>query len=382
MASAAPVIDLDAVGQKPISPTGFRFDGALWRFCCGVADRKRVRLVPPPPAVLPAPVPILEEACLDPAALADPRLLYPAPAAVRPEWWETVDESDGVELEQLVFASPAPFGIAPNDRVVVHFYRPARRPPVFNVLVLHGIWRQDRDFEHRLCRDLAQAGVSCALMTLPFHWDRAPLDAPSGAYFLTADPVWGAAAFRQALVDARGLLGLLRGRGVPVGVVGFSLGGILAHLLMALEPLDLGVSALAGGNIAGIVWESILTRAHRLAMEARGVTLSRLAALWGPGNPTCHAERARPPKMRMVSADYDRLIPRRFTEELWRASGEPHIRWLPSGHITAFLFRKTMVTEILGAMGLQEATTRARLAAPRSLIGYSHRLDARRRSAA
>jgi hypothetical protein len=190
--------------------------------------------------------------------------------------------------------------------------------------------------------------------------------------------VWSAAAFRQALVDARGLVGLLRGRGAPVGVVGFSLGGILAHLVMALEPLDLGISALAGGDIAGIVWESILTRAHRLAMEARGVTLSRLTALWAPGNPTCHAERARPRQLRMVNADYDRLVPRRFTEELWHASGEPQIRWLPAGHITAFLFRRTMVAEILDAMGLDEATTRARPAERRSLITHA-RLGAGRR---
>jgi hypothetical protein len=54
----------------------------------------------------------------------------------------------------------------------------------------------------------------------------------------------------------------------------------------------------------------------------------------------------------MLNARYDRLVPLHFTLELWRALGEPPIRWLSAGHITAFLFRQTIAGEILGAMGL------------------------------
>jgi hypothetical protein len=54
----------------------------------------------------------------------------------------------------------------------------------------------------------------------------------------------------------------------------------------------------------------------------------------------------------MLNAQYDLLVPRRFTEELWRAMGAPPIRWLPAGHITAFLFRRAIAREILAAIGL------------------------------
>jgi dienelactone hydrolase len=315
-------------------------------------DRRRVRRVPPPARAASA-APLTEAACLDPLILTDPARLYAASPPIRPECWETIDESDGVARERLIFPSTAPGGIVPNDQVSVHFYRPVHRRSSYNLLVLHGIWRQDQRFEHWFCHELARAGVSSALLTLPFHWERAPRDAPSGALFVSADPLWTAAAFRQAIMDARGVLGLLRGRGTPVGVVGFSLGGILAHILMALEPVDLGMSVLAGGNIAGIVWESLLTRAHRRAMEARGVTFPRLAALWAAGNPTRYAWRAKPSRLLMVNAQYDLLVPRHFTEELWRALGQPPIRWLPAGHITTFLFRRAMMSEILAAMGIE-----------------------------
>jgi hypothetical protein len=327
-------------------------DGSLWRWFCAVADRARVRHVPPPAPVTCGPSPLSEADCLDPRCLDDPSRLYPEPLPVRPDVWETIDAADGVEVEALAFASSAPFGITTNDRVTVRFYRPAARAPRFSILILHGIWRADRDFEHRLCRDLARHGVSSALMTLPFHWDRAPREAPSGAYFLSGDPLWTLAAFRQALIDARGVLGLLRGRGVPVGVLGFSLGGIIAHVLMAMEPLDFGGSVFAGGDTAGIVWESVLTRQYRQAMEARGVTLERLSRLWASGNPIRYAHLRRPARMLMLNAQYDLCVPLRFTLALWQALGEPPIRWLPAGHITGFLYRDTIVAEVLAALGL------------------------------
>jgi dienelactone hydrolase len=307
--------------------------------------------------------PLSEGDCLDPRSLDNPDRLYPAPPTIQPEYWETIDQAEGVEVERLAFASSAPFGIPANDLVPVRFYRPAARPPVASLLVLHGIWRQDQEFEDRLCRDLARQRVSCALLSLPFHWERAPAGAPSGAYFMSGNPVWTSAAFRQALIDGRGVLGLLRGRGVPVGVLGFSLGGIIAHLLMALEPLDFGASAFAGGNTAAIVWEGVLTRHYRRAMEQGGVTLDRLSALWASGNPTRYATR-RPRRLLMLNARYDLCVPLRFTQELWQALGQPPIRWLPAGHITGFLFRPTIVAEVLGALGLprpQPAPSRLRL---------------------
>ena len=188
-------------------------------------------------------------------------------------------------------------------------------------------------------------------MSLPFHWERALRGTPSGGCFLSGDPLWTAAAFRQAVVDGRAAVSLLRGRGAPVGVVGFSLGGVLAHILMALEPLDLGVSVIAGGDVAGIVWESPLTQAYRRAMEERGMTRSKLAALWAAGNPTCYAGRSQASRLLMLNARYDLLLPRKFTEELWHTHGQPPIRWLPAGHRTAFLFGRTLVEEILAMIG-------------------------------
>src|SRR5262249_60790273 len=128
-------------------------------------------------------------------------------------------------------------------------------------------------------------------------------------------------------------------------------------------------------------WESGLTRVYRQAMEARGVTFARLAALWAVGNPTRYAGRARPQRMLMVNARYDVRVPRRFTEELWRALGEPPIRWLPAGHITAFLFWKTMVGEILTALGLPrrvaETCPGRGTLCPDRVAGRRRRLDTR-----
>ena len=108
---------------------------------------------------------------------------------------------------------------------------------------------------------------------------------------------------------------------------------------------------IAGGDVAGIVWESPLTQAYRRAMEERGMTRSKLAALWAAGNPTSYAGRSQAHRLLMLNARYDLLLPRKFTEELWQTHGQPPIRWLPAGHRTAFLFGRTLVEEILAMIG-------------------------------
>jgi len=333
-------------------PNAATLDGRLWRRLCEWCDRVGARQIPSPALTAPGASPLSETACLDLKALREPSRFYPPPPPVRPDVREKLEEADGVAIEQLAFSSAVPLGIAANDRVAVRLYRPAHpHQSRFSLLVLPGIWRQDRWFEDRFCRGLASQGVSAALLALPFHWERAPQGTPSGGYFLSGDPLWTAAAFRQAVVDSRAALSLLRGRGAPVGVVGFSLGGVLAHILMALEPVDLGVSVIAGGDVAGIVWESPLTQAYRRAMEARGMTRSKLAALWAAGNPTSYAGRSQAHRLLMLNARYDLLLPRKFTEELWQTHGQPPIRWLPAGHRTAFLFGRTLVEEILAMIG-------------------------------
>lgn len=333
-------------------------DGRVWRVVCGAVDRARAHQVPVAGLAPEMPSPVRREECLDPRAIEDPGRFYPAPATVRPEVWETLRQTEGVEIEALEFASPAPLGLPVNDVVRVRFYRPAGRRPQAAVVVLHGLWRRGRGFEDRLCRDLARAGVGVALPALPFHWERAIPGSPSGAFFLSSDPLWTSAAFRQAVVDARAVLALLRGRAMPVGVFGMSLGGILAHVLLAVEPVDFAVTALAGGDTAGIVWESPLTRRYREAMEARGITYAELGALWRPGNPLVYAARGRPPRLRMLAARYDQLIPARFTLALWRALGRPPLEWLPAGHVTACLFRGAFLRAVLDTAGLPAATAR------------------------
>jgi hypothetical protein len=103
-------------------------------------------------------------------------------------------------------------------------------------------------------------------------------------------------------------------------------------------------------------------------MEARGITFPRLSALWATGDPLRFAARLRPPRLRMVNARYDRLVPPRFTQALWDALGRPAIHWLPAGHITAFLFRRTIVAEILDAMGLPRPVSSVRRRLSRELV--------------
>jgi len=161
------------------------------------------------------------------------------------------DEDDASIGREIVFTTQG------GERVPGDLLLPKQgRAPYPAVLLLHGLgndrhrwWREDR---RALADRLLAAGIAVFAIDLELHGDRAwRNDYQSPVYLTLGDTrfVRNRDMVIQSTLDARRALALLREReevdGSRLGVVGYSMGAMIATFLAVLEPRLAGVVACA-----------------------------------------------------------------------------------------------------------------------------------------
>jgi hypothetical protein len=129
-----------------------------------------------------------------------------------------------------------------------------------------------------------------------------------------------------------------------VGIVGFSVGGIVGSLVMGRDPrLAAGVFVMVGGHLDEIIahckWGQSEVREH--AARAFGWDAEKLkSVIKGPlsaVDPMRVADRIDPAAVLYIDSGYDGCIPRSCREDLWRAMGRPERVTLGYDHRNSFL---------------------------------------------
>jgi dienelactone hydrolase len=250
-------------------------------------------------------------------------------------------------LEVTLF-SAAPSGIPVNDRIWVSFYpavQPARQPAPA-VVLLHPLADTDMKLMRRFARYLAARGIGCALMELPYHGRRRPPGERSGGRFTDPSIDDLVQAARQSASDVSTVVSwLCRQPSVDphrVGVVGVSLGAIVAHLAMGEDGrLSAGVAILGGGNLADLRQSSIIFKlgTERPAFRLSPEEAERLRSV----DPIQYARQNRPRRVLMVQAARDLLVPPRDAKALWEALGRPPIRWVDTNHFGLALMPRSVM---------------------------------------
>jgi len=279
--------------------------------------------------------------------LDSPQIFYPKPREIVNVRFGETNRSSEIEVSPLTFTSPVKTRYGENNLVYGKLFSPARDIPLLAIVVLHGWSRPALTLEERLCLALGQRGIVSLLITLPYHLQRAPEGSWSGEYALSGDVLRTIYGFRQSVQEVRAVIPFLKRYSERVGVLGISLGGMIAHVVMDLEDMDFGVSLLAGGNTAGIVWEGIATRDIRKQIQKAGITREQLNQLWGVIDPARLARHNRVKRILMINGLYDQVIPPKFTLELWESLGRPPIRWYPCAHISFFFFLKRIINDVM-----------------------------------
>ncbi len=276
-----------------------------------------------------------------------PQLFYPKPGEIPDIRFVETNRTSEIEVSRVTFASPMETKYGQNNLVYGKLFSPSGATPLSAMVVLHGWSRPALTLEERLCLALGQRGIVSLLITLPYHVQRAPRGSWSGEYALSGDVLRTIEGFRQSVQEVRAVIPFLKRYSERVGVLGISLGGMIAHIVMDLENTDFGISLLAGGNNAGIVWEGIATRDVRKQIQNAGITRKQLSQIWAIIDPARLARHNRVKKILMINGLYDQVVPPKFTLELWESLGRPPIRWYPCAHISFFLFLKRIINDVM-----------------------------------
>lgn len=246
--------------------------------------------------------------------------------------------ADGLLAPRAVtLPSAAPSGYRAVDVISVVFYpaAPASQPmPAAVALPPSGGSARD-PIMRRLAQHLARQGIACAVMDLPYHGNRRRARVAPAAPYLEGSVASSVQALGQAASDVRTVAAWLSMQpGVDprrLGVVGISLGAIVAHLAMGEDArLTAGVAVLGGGDLPDLSRTSALVRLLRrlYSQPLDPTTLNGLSVV----DPLTYAGRNRPRRVLMIEAARDLLVPPRDSTELWEALGRPPIQWLDVNH--------------------------------------------------
>ena len=280
------------------------------------------------------------------AFLADPELFYFRPAPAQDVRVLSKRRLRGRILTEIAFPSPIQTRWPENNTCYAYHLRlnDSRTHPA--VVILHGWGRASLAIEFwRVGRRFARHGIESLFLVMPFHLRRAPAGSWSGEYMVSGDVVRTAESFQQAVVELRAILPWLRQFSPTIGFFGMSLGGIIGHLAMTVEPFPAGITMLASGNSAGVTWEGRMTRYVRADIERASIDRPQLEKIWAITNPTLLARHNRVKNLLMMAGRFDEIVPPKFTIELWEALGRPPIRWYPCAHYSSFFFLSSIVDE-------------------------------------
>ncbi|MGB6229669.1 MAG: hypothetical protein WBF53_06030 [Litorimonas sp.] len=278
-------------------------------------------------------------------AARDPAFFDPSPGPT-----EGVESEDG----WIAFNSSLPSGVERNDTVRAKVTE--ARGSDHALIVFHH-WNA-RARKPRLARYFVRRGITVVEIALPFHLERSRPGAIHANDILSSNLGRTLGSMRQAVLDGRQLVAILRGQGYgKISVLGMSLGSWVAGLVAAHdEAVERAALFLAAGSLADMVWTGRATRHIRTSLEGR-IDPTALRRAWRPLDLGHHVDKlARPGlKLLIVLAERDTVVRPSLSEELVTkldaAGGRPEVMRLNCGHyslsLPPYVFRAGR-----GALGL------------------------------
>lgn len=261
-------------------------------------------------------------------------------------------EERNLKVYELEFPSFVKSGYPENDKVHCFYYEPETNFKIPAVIIIHGYKARKLRIEKDIARKLAERRIAGIVFVLPYHSSRKPKNLSSGRYFISDDLQRVRETFKQTIIDIRCLIEWLEKReeidGERIGIMGISLGAIIANLAMGVdERIKVGVSILGGGNLQNLLWKSILTIPLKMKLISRGINKKILAQNLRIIDPITFSHRNRPRNVFMINAKLDLIVPPSCAEDLWEALGKPKIKWIWSGHYSVIFIKNRIIKESL-----------------------------------
>jgi len=285
--------------------------------------------------------------------LAD--LLRPFDTERRPFKYTTqlIAEEDSFRVYRVTFPSPFETPWPENNVVPAEYYLPreaaaAKKVPAAVVL---DIMDGSAILPRVMARAAAQNGLAALYVPMPCYNDRRPPGDPHKR-MLREDPARAADGMKQTVMDVRRAKAVLASRPEvrpdSIGITGISLGGIMTALAAGVDGrFARVVPILSGGDVADITFHCHEMRKLRAALLDKGITREKAAGLFAPVEPLNFAARVGAERCLMINAATDEVIPKKDTEALARAIGNPQVMWLQAGHYSALTYFPLMQRTVI-----------------------------------
>jgi len=287
------------------------------------------------------------EPLLDPALHAAPRRFFafldePAPAP-RVETRTVRAIAGGRVLERRLRSAYRPYVGAepkrPSGPVLLEHWMHERGRARATALLLHGfgMGRPRLDAAALLAPRWFEAGLDVALLVLPHHGARTPVEARlSGQAFAVPHVARLAEAVREAIHDvALSARWLREASDAPVGLLGLSLGGYLTALAAGLlDDLAFAVPMAAPVCMGDLAWRFFRRTKHARAEGA--LTAFELRRSFRVHSPLAHPLRIARERALVVAGRGDRVVPASHAIALARHWGGIPVHWFAGSHLAPF----------------------------------------------
>jgi len=271
--------------------------------------------------------------------------------------------------KKIYFQSPFPSGNKVVDQAKALEYGESSEDKA--IIFIHGFGNIKR-FEvlKYYPKYFAENNYTVLMPELPFLMERKPDKDREKDLFLSGFAEDIEKRFYQSVNDIMTYVDYLEKKGYEeVYIMGYSFGGVIATITMALDQrIKKAVLVVTGGNMEYITWQSLATRelreryrkvdfcdlekCHKLHQKfdqsAAGFEkiedLEKMPACFRY-DPSIFAHKIESDNVLMFNALFDILIPREAADDLWQRLGRPKRYNLLAGHFTTHIFYKNFISK-------------------------------------
>jgi dienelactone hydrolase len=244
------------------------------------------------------------------------------------------------EIGELSFESPMQTPYEVNNIVYAKYYPSNRKSKKAIILIHHrggNIGTLDA-----MAKIFANRGISALTMLMPYHGIRAPEGTKSGEFFTSANIKRTIDAFRQAVLEIHWATDWLATLHSQIGIVGISLGGIVATLACAHdERLKTACICHSGADLAAITFRGLATQKIKEAFLRIGITEEKLRTYWKAIDPVNYIHKMKETQLLQLNTLQDTVFPLSCQKKLSLAFKESNVKYklslfpFPCGHYSA-----------------------------------------------
>jgi hypothetical protein len=295
-----------------------------------------------------------------------------------------------INRSSITFPSVYNTGIKENDRVYSELFikksQSDRMEKIDNILIfIHGFGTKKKKLSnyYYFASSIADRGIPCIFLNLPFHLKRRPKGEASGGRIIYFDDIQTLDFFHQAVLDTRRLAEIISHIFDPanIDICGISMGSIVSAIAIAFEDkIRRCILLLGGGHWEEIHWNGLLRyilkgncsdknisnrqecreiykefpEFLRQLKSSRSKVLSdnfdkisdikvEIPKACFLCDPLAFGHLIDPLKVLMINSRFDMYFSRRSTRYLWKELGKPEIRWFSRLHSSSILKNKKVL---------------------------------------